>query len=158
MSRNLPFLILASLIVTSCSTNKKAAYNQSANQIFDVSLDTLSLFDQSRNRDVPIAIFKSKRHSNNNSQRIVIFSHGYGENRPGSYLAYSYLTNFLASIGYFVVSIQHELPTDSLIPLAGKPQIVRRPFWDRGADNVFFVINQLKKLNPQLDFNRISLV
>ena len=39
-----------------------------------------------------------------------------------------------------VISIQHELLTDELMPLEGKPQVVRRPFWERGADNILFVI------------------
>jgi hypothetical protein len=57
-----------------------------------------------------------------------------------------------------VVNIQHELPTDSLIPAAGVPQIVRRPFWERGADNILFVINYLKKVQPGLNFNHIALI
>jgi pimeloyl-ACP methyl ester carboxylesterase len=71
---------------------------------------------------------------------------------------YRYLTDFLAVKGYFVVSIQHELPTDSLIPSQGVPQIVRRPFWERGADNILFVIESLKKSRPELDFNNITLI
>jgi pimeloyl-ACP methyl ester carboxylesterase len=66
--------------------------------------------------------------------------------------------DYLAAKGFFVVSIQHELATDSLLPLKGNPQIVRRPFWERGADNILFVINELKRTNPDLDFNHISLI
>ncbi|MBK7227195.1 MAG: hypothetical protein IPH96_17950 [Saprospiraceae bacterium] len=73
-------------------------------------------------------------------------------------MAYTYLTEYLAAKGFFVVSIQHELATDSLLPLKGNPQIVRRPFWARGADNILFVINELKRTNPDLDFNHISLI
>ena len=73
-------------------------------------------------------------------------------------MAYSYLTDFLASKGYFVVSIQHELATDSLLPLTGIPQVVRRPFWERGVENIVFVINELKKTNPELDFTHITLI
>jgi hypothetical protein len=50
------------------------------------------------------------------------------------------------------------LASDSLLPLTGIPQIVRRPFWDRGADNILFVINELKKSNPDLDFENITLI
>ncbi len=83
---------------------------------------------------------------------------GYGQNKGGDYLAYSYLTEYLAYKGYFVVSIQHELPADSLIPSAGTPQIVRRPFWERGADNILFTINELKLSNPELNFKHITLI
>lgn len=136
--------------MTSCLTNKKAAVNQT----YPFKLDTLTLFDQSRNREIPIALYKPGI----DSPEIVIFSHGYGYNKGGNYLAYSYLTEYLASKGYFVASIQHELPTDSLIPSTGIPQIVRRPFWERGADNILFVINELKKSNPELDFKHITLI
>jgi predicted peptidase len=121
------------------------------------SLDTLKLFDQSRQREIPIAIYKPSTEVSG-KQKLVIFSHGYGYNKGAAYLAYSYLTEFLATKGFFVVSIQHELATDSLIPLTGIPQIVRRPFWECGADNILFVINELKKTNPDLDFKDITLI
>jgi predicted peptidase len=121
------------------------------------SLDTLKLFDQSRQREIPIAIYKPSSKVSG-KQKLVIFSHGYGYNKGDTYLAYSYLTEFLATKGFFVVSIQHELATDSLIPLTGIPQIVRRPFWECGADNILFVINELKKTNPDLDFKDITLI
>lgn len=125
---------------------------------YEVKLDTLTLFDESRNRKVPVAFYSPKTEKKLKSQKVVIFNHGYGQNSPDSYLFYSYLTEHLASKGYFVVSIQHELLTDSLIPLTGNLHEVRRPFWERGADKILFVINELKKINPKLDFNQISLV
>ena len=158
MTRNIYFTILFFSLLACCSTNKKATDTKSQNLVYKVELDTLSLLDQSRNREIPIAIYKPTTDKQINKEKVVIFSHGYGQNKGDSYLAYSYLTNFLASKGYFVVSIQHELSTDSLIPSAGTPQIVRRPFWDRGADNILFVINELRKINPELDFNRITLI
>ncbi|MBP1615175.1 MAG: alpha/beta hydrolase [Bacteroidetes bacterium] len=125
---------------------------------FAVSLDTLKLYDKARQREIPIAIYKPKTDKKMKKQKIVIFSHGYGQNKGGDYLAYSYLTEFLASKGFFIASIQHELPTDSLLPLTGIPQIVRMPFWERGADNILFVIHELKKTNPNLDYNQITLI
>ena len=158
MNRTIAFLIIVSLILANCSSSKKTVYNKSANPTYEVSFDTLKLFDQSRSREVPIALFKPKHYTNRDPQQVVVFSHGYGQNKANSYLAYSYLTKFLASKGYFVASIQHELKTDSLIPSTGIPQIVRRSFWDRGADNIFFVLNELKKSNPSLDFKHITLI
>jgi predicted esterase len=121
-------------------------------------LDTTVLLDKIRNRSIPIATYTPDSKAQNSRTKIVIFNHGYGQNKGGDYLAYSYLTAYLAQKGYFVVSIQHELPNDSLLPLTGIPQIVRRPFWDRGADNILFVINELKKTNPYLDFNHLALI
>jgi predicted esterase len=125
-----------------------------ARQTVVSSPDSLTLFDKIRNRQIPVAIYKPR----SGKAKIVIFSHGYGQNRPGTYLAYSYLNEYLASKGYFVISIQHELSTDSLIPSSGIPQVVRRPFWERGAENILFVINELKRTNPELDFKHITLI
>ncbi len=125
---------------------------------YQVSTDTVTWYDSVRHREIPIAIYKPNKEKNAHNYPIVIISHGYNENRKGSYLGYSFLAEHLAANGYFIVSIQHELPTDSLIPSAGIPQIVRRPFWERGADNILFVINQLKKTNPGLGFNHITLI
>lgn len=143
------FLLITFSILVSCSISNKAA-----GQADNFKLDTLRLFDQSRKREIPVALYKPGP----GKHKVVIFSHGYGQNRGGDYLRYSYLAEFLASKSYFVVSIQHELQTDSLIPTAGIPQVVRRPFWERGADNILFVINELKKSNPELDFKHITLI
>jgi predicted peptidase len=141
-------------LLTSCSIFGKIDQDKSH---FKFSLDTLKLYDQSRQREIPIAIYKPTSKVSG-KQRLVIFSHGYGQNKGGDYLAYSYLTEFLVTKGFFVVSIQHELATDSLLPLTGNLQIVRRPFWELGADNILFVINELKKTNPHLDFKHITLI
>lgn len=140
------------------STAQGGVHKIATGTVYEVALDTIRLTDLSRrNREVPLAIYKPK-HYGTKAQQVVILNHGYGNNHPHSYLAYSYLANFLASKGFFVASIQHELPGDSLIPADGIPQIVRRPFWDRGADNILFVINELKKSHPALDFKNITLV
>lgn len=146
--------ILTIGLLTSHSTFGKSVEDKSH---YECSLDTLKLYDQSRQREIPIAIYKPTSKVSG-KQKIVIFSHGYGQNKGGDYLAYSYLTEFLATKGFFVVSIQHELSTDSLLPLTGNPQIVRRPFWERGAGNILYVINELKKTNPDLDFKHITLI
>lgn len=141
-------------ILTCCSTINKSIDRKSQ---ISSSLETLTLFDQTRQREIPIAIYKPNK-ENIKKQKIVVFSHGYGQNKGGDYLAYSYLTAFLASRGFFVVSIQHELATDNLMPLNGTPQMVRRPFWERGADNILFVIDELKKRDPKLDYQHITLI
>lgn len=150
MSKNIFCLILSAFLLLSLLPDKKTTAGNS----YNFSLDTLTLFDKSRNREIPVAFYMPEI----DSPKIVIFSHGYGQNKGGDYLAYSYLTEFLATKGYFVASIQHELSTDSLIPDTGIPQIVRRPFWERGADNILFVINELKTSNPELDLKHITLI
>lgn len=156
MRINIYFSVLIITFLGSCLTAEKKAVENDVS--FKISLDTLSWLDQLRQRKIPIAVYKSQNGNKAGKQKVIIFSHGYGQNKGGDYLAYSYLTEYLASQGYFVASIQHELPTDSLLPLTGIPQIVRRPFWERGADNILFVINELKKINPELDFKHITLM
>lgn len=105
--------------------------------------DTTSLFDSTRNRKIPLAIYRPNLDRNKAIAGVFILNHGYGQNRGDSYLLYSYLAESLASNGFYVISIQHELPTDALIPAAGKPQVVRMPFWESGADNIAFVIKEM---------------
>jgi pimeloyl-ACP methyl ester carboxylesterase len=118
------------------------------------TIDTLTLFDAARNRKIPIAMYRpmSKHPS------VVLISHGYNNNEGTPYLGYSFFANILAANGYLVISIQHELPTDSLVPSIGIPQIVRRPFWERGADNILYVIKELKKLKPDVNTRHITLI
>lgn len=148
-------LALLFSFLTSCLFAQK---NASKPLNIAIKLDTLQLYDSLRQRSIPIAIYQPIGSNKSNPLKIIIFSHGYGQNKGGDYLAYSYLTKALATQGYYVVSIQHELSTDSLLPLVGIPQVVRRPFWDRGVLNIMFVINELKRIHPELDFMHISLI
>jgi len=118
--------------------------------------DTLTLFDSGRKRLVPVAVYTDGR--DNTGKPVVIFSHGYGQNKGGDYLYYSYLTGALAEKGYFVISIQHELPEDELMNTTGDPKIVRRPFWERGAGNIRFVIDEMKRMHPEPDYKQTTLI
>lgn len=153
VNKNITNLIFAGHEVVGTYSQKYKPYQDKR-----VKTDTINLFDQSRNRKVPVAFYTLKQNRGLKKPKVIIFSHGYGQNNGRSYLAYSYLTEYLADKGYFVVSIQHELSTDSLIPTTGIPQVVRRPFWERGADNILFVINNLKQTHPHLDFRHITLI
>lgn len=151
MMRVFIFFII-SLFCIQCSVKNNA------NNKIDFKIDTLTYFDQSRNRKIPVAIYQSKKIKNSNKTPII-FSHGYGENKGDDYLfAYTYLTEFLASKGYFVISIQHELPTDELLAMSGKLQETRRPNWERGSQNIFFVLQEIKKQFPELKFNKLTLI
>lgn len=146
------FPILAFLI--SCSVNK----NTISDNDYEVKRDTLTLFDLSRNRKIPVAYYLPKTNKKITNQQVIIFNHGYGFNKGGDYFVYSYLTEKLASKGYFTVSIQHELTTDAALPVEGNLQMVRRPFWQSGSDNILFVLNSLKKTNPDLDYKHLTLI
>ncbi|MFV8341460.1 alpha/beta hydrolase [Flavobacterium sp. XS2P39] len=131
---------------------------KTANKNFEVKLDSANWYDTVRKRLIPVAFYLPKTNDKIINQKVVLVSHGYAENKPGANRGYSYLTKKLASKGYFVVSIQHELPTDDLLPLTGIPRVVRRSNWERGVENILFVINKLKITNPELDFKQLNLV
>lgn len=150
------FIIILSLALVQCSSNSRVI--SSGNEKLGFKLDTLSLFDQSRNRKIPIAIYQPKDARQANKIPII-FSHGYGENNGSDYLtAYNYLTEFLGSKGYFVVSIQHELKTDELLAMTGKLQETRRPNWERGAQNILHVLQKIKQDYPQLKYDELTLI
>lgn len=158
MYRKLYSYLFFFFLLSSCSTHKISKPSSALKPTFNVVEDSLNLVDVSRKRSVPVALYIPKSDKKIKHQKVVIFSHGYYQNRGGSNKAYTYITEKLASEGYFVASIQHELPTDDLIPSTGIPQLVRRPFWERGAENIRFVISELKKTNPDLDFKHIILI
>ncbi len=146
-------VFIAGLFFIQCSM-KRSTVNESTG----FKLDILTYIDQSRNRKIPVAIYQPKNKKQLNNIPII-FSHGYGENKGGDYLyAYTYLTEFLVSKGYFVVSIQHELPTDELLAVTGNIKETRKPNWERGAQNIYFVLQEIKKNYPQLQYNELSLI
>lgn len=122
-----------------------------------IHLDTLTMVDTARGRSIPVA-FYSKEGSPIDHQRPILLSHGYNENLPGTYLHYSFLAEFLAKHGYFVVSIQHELPGDEPLTMKGDLRELRRPNWERGARNILFVLNELKGMHPDLRFAHTSVI
>jgi len=151
-------LVVGVLFLAGCSSSKKASKISMAENVFEVKLDTTEMFDMARDRKIPVAFYSPKTERKSVHQKVVIFSHGYGANKGGDNLIYSYLTENLASKGYFVVSIQHELPTDSLLPTTGIPQITRKSNWERGTENIKFVLNKLKETKPDLDYKHVVLI
>lgn len=152
ISRKIYFLIF--VILVGCSTTSKSFKNNSA---FVVSLDTLKVFDQMKQRSIPIAIYRPKGEKKSKNQKIIILNHDYEQNKSGDHLAYSYLTNSLASKGYCIVRVQPALATDSL-SLTEISKAVKHPHREGGSDNIFLVINELKKTNPKLNFSHITLI
>jgi len=154
---------LTIVIATCCAFGAKnisKAYftDTTEKNITDVHIEKITFFDSQRQRIIPAAIYTKKGIEEKLYKGIIIVNHGYGQNNPDSYLQYSYLANQCALNGYYVVSIQHELPQDSLIPDSGIPQIVRKPFWERGSDNVHYVVTELRKSHPYLNVNNSTLI
>lgn len=110
----------------------------------------LDIFDESRGRNIPVVVYQGETTNKN----IVIISHGYGAKNT----EYSFIANALVAHGYFVVSIQHDLETDNLLPTTGNLFDRRKPFWECGVQNILFVMSELKKREPQLNLNKVILI
>ncbi|MCE7043868.1 serine aminopeptidase domain-containing protein [Dyadobacter sp. CY312] len=154
----LVYALLSLVLLAGCGSSKKMSESSRGKRIFNVQLDSTNIFDVARNRKIPVAFYSPKTRQGALKQKLVIFSHGYGENKGGDNLIYSYLTENLASKGYFVVSIQHELTTDSLLAMTGILRATRLSNWERGAENIRYVIKTLKDTKPDLDFRHIILM
>ncbi len=97
----------------------------------------LELIDAPRGRAVPVAVYGG---TPGRPKPLALISHGYGGNNR----AYSFIAEALAKRGYVVASVQHELEGDAPMPTTGEPAVVRRPWWDRGAANLRFVIREMR--------------
>ncbi|WP_159471517.1 alpha/beta hydrolase [Dyadobacter sp. 3J3] len=155
MNKNLFDLLLILFITFLPNINASA---QSSVSTFRIKTDSLNLFDKARNRSVPVMLYLPVADKKIRKQKLVIFSHGYGENKGGDYLVYSYLTENLAALGYFVASIQHELPTDSLLAMNEPYNVTRKSNWERGVNNIHFVLNELKRSYHDLDYDHLTLI
>lgn len=128
----------------------------SAMQLFAQTTFSVHLYDAKRERVIPIAVYQPKYVKK--EAPVIIFNHGYGQNAPDSYTAYSYLTKSLSEKGYYVISIQHELPNDSSLVMTGNFMETRMPNWERGVENITFAINEFKKLKPEVNWNNLTII
>ncbi len=149
--------VFIALLFTQCATKRERSTVANYSHV-DFTLDTLTLNDFLRNRAIPIAIYQQKDEGKRNGIPII-FSHGYGENKGGDYLyAYTYLTEYLASKGYTLVSVQHELPNDDLLAMTGVLKETRMPNWERGSQNIFYVLHEIKTKYPKLSYSKLVLI
>lgn len=126
-------------------------------QCFSQTEFTTCLFDISRNRVIPIAVYQPKKV--NSKTKVIIFSHGYDGNKNcKSNQTYSYLTRFFSQKSFYVISIQHELSDDPFLAMEGDFMQTRMPNWERGTDNILFTIQEFKNLKPQLNWSELILM
>src|SRR5260221_4910514 len=72
---------------------------------------------------------------------------------------YSFLANVFAFRGYLVVSIQHDLPTDApMVTKVGELYVGRLPQIHRGIANIRFAVEKMKTVEPNADYDRLSMV
>jgi hypothetical protein len=123
--------------------------------------ETLTFNDPARdNRPVAvdIAVRRDKEMQANAGMitlPVAILNHG----NTVKFTEYSFLANIFAARGYLAVSIQHDLPTDApLVTKVGEIYVGRLPQYQRGIANIRFAVDEMKKIEPNADYDRLTMV
>src|SRR3954466_5322833 len=123
--------------------------------------ETLTFYDASRaNRPVAVDIaVRLDREMQANAGMIAlpvaILNHG----NTVKFTEYSFLANAFAARGYMAISIQHDLPTDPpMVTKPGELYVGRLPQIQRGVANIHFAVDQMKKIMPNADYDKVTMV
>jgi hypothetical protein len=122
--------------------------------------ETLELFDAARQRPVSVDVavrrdYEMKADNGLWKLPVAIISNG----NTVKNTEYSFLANVLAARGYLVASIQQDLPSDPpLMTKVGLPYVGRRGIYQRCESNIIFVAGELQKLQPNADYDHLTLV
>jgi len=123
--------------------------------------ETISFYDPARNNRlvaVNIAVrFDKEMQANAGmiSLPVAILNHG----NTVKNTEYSFLSNAFAARGYLAIAPQHDLPTDPpMVTKVGELYVGRLPQIQRGVANIKFAIEEMKKVQPHADYNKVTLV
>jgi hypothetical protein len=123
--------------------------------------ETRMFYDPARNNRlvaVDIAVRRDKEMQANAGMiklPVAVLNHG----NTVKNTEYSFLANVFAARGYLAVSPQHDLPTDPpMVTKVGEPFVGRLPQIERGVANIHFAIDQMKKVQPNADYSKVTMV
>ena len=122
--------------------------------------ETLNLYDNARHRPVAVDLavrrdYEMKANNGFGKLPIAFISNG----NTVKNTEYSFLANVLAARGYLVASIQQDLPSDPpLVTKVGQPYVGRREVYMRCEANILFVLGALQKMQPNADYDHLTLV
>jgi len=123
--------------------------------------ETLTFYDEARdNRPVAVdvAVRRDKEMQANAGMiklPVAILNHG----NTVKNTEYSFLANAFAARGYLSISPQHDLPTDPpMVTKEGELYVGRLPQIERGVDNIHFAIGEMKKVQPNADYAKVTMV
>jgi pimeloyl-ACP methyl ester carboxylesterase len=86
---------------------------------------------------------------------VAILNHG----NTVKHTEYSFLANVFAFRGYMSISVQHDLPTDPpMVTKVGELYVGRLPQIQRGVANIRFAVDEMKKVQPNADYDRVTMV
>jgi alpha/beta hydrolase fold len=122
--------------------------------------ETLNLFDAARNRPIAVDLaerwdYEIKADDGYWKLPVAIISNG----NTVKNTEYSFLANVFAARGYLVASIQQDIPSDPpLMTKVGQPYVGRLGVYEKGEANILFVVQKLKQLHPNADYDHLTLV
>ena len=123
--------------------------------------ETVTFIDASRgNRPVPVhvAIRRDKEMQADAGMitlPVAVLNHG----NTVKNTEYSFLANVFAARGYIALSPQHDLPSDPpMVTKPGELYVGRLPQMQRGVDNIHFALGEMKKLQPNADYAKVTMV
>ncbi|MGP9811160.1 alpha/beta fold hydrolase [Rhodopseudomonas sp. NSM] len=145
------------VLLTLCLVTAAAYFTASK---WAIRHETLTFFDAARNRPVAvdIAVRRDKELQADAGLLelpVAILNHG----NTVRFTEYSFLANLFAARGYMALSIQHDLASDApLMTKVGEPYVGRLPVYQRGIANIEFAVKQLGKLQPNADYDHLTMV
>ncbi|MBE1300484.1 MAG: alpha/beta hydrolase [Alteromonadaceae bacterium] len=115
-----------------------------------------TVFDPSRDRHIPIKIYKPSLTDNCSRTPcpVTFLNAGYRMQHTD----YSFIANALNKKDYLVIAVAHELPEDPPLSRTGNLLDTRMENWQRGAQTLIFLRNYFAKQMPNYDFNDVTLV
>jgi alpha/beta hydrolase fold len=122
--------------------------------------ETLNLFDATRQRPVSVDLavrrdYEMKANDGYWKLPVAIISNG----NTVKNTEYSFLENVFAARGYLVASIEQDNPSDPpLVTKVGMPYVGRLGVYEKGEANILFVVDQLRKLQPNADYDHLTMV
>jgi pimeloyl-ACP methyl ester carboxylesterase len=122
--------------------------------------EQLALYDASRQRPIAVELsvrrdYQLKADEGFWKLPVAIVSNGNTVRNT----EYSFLCNAFAARGYLVASIQQDNPGDpALMTIPGEPYVGRTGVYQKGEANILFVLNELKKRQPDADYDHLTLV
>jgi len=115
------------------------------------------IYDESRNRNIPVSVSfptSTEKCTSKNKCSVAFLSAGYGI----SHTKYAFLSNQLNELGYLVIAIRHELPTDPPLSVTGNLYNSRSENWSRGAITLDILRNLFIIKYTAHDFEKLLLV
>jgi alpha/beta hydrolase fold len=123
--------------------------------------ETVTFIDPSRGNR-PVAVFIAVRRDKEMQANagmitlpVAVLNHGNTVKNS----EYSFLANVFAMRGYMSLSPQHDLPTDPpMVTRPGELYVGRLPQIERGVANILFAVDEMKKIQPNANYDKLTMV